>query len=300
MRDENAFAAPVVHSETPRLLVASACALGEEILWDARSETLVWVDIEDPAIWRYRPATGETSRHACDEKLSFALPTSDEAVFAVGFQSGVALLDLGTGARRPLVRPPNHSDTNRLNSGNVGPDGSLWFGSMDDAEERPTGGYHRWDGAALTTFGGGAAVTNGPVASPDGHRVYTIDTGNGIVRVHDLDGERIGEPRPLLTFPPDWGKPDGLTLDAEGHLWICHYGGSRISRFTPDGRLDRIVPMPTDLVTKCAFGGPSLSTLYVATALRGRDPAAEPMAGHVYVLETPFQGFAASVFHPPA
>lgn len=289
----------LVHPETPKVLVASACALGEEIVWDARSGTLVWVDIENPAIWRHRPATGETLRHACDETLSFALLTDDPEVVAAGFKSGVALLNLLTGAREPLVRPQDHPGNNRLNSGNVGPDGSLWFGTMDDGETRRTGSYYRWDGAGLTRFGGDAAVSNGPVASPDGGCVYTIDTAEGVVRVHDLDGERIGAPRPLIVFPPDWGKPDGLTIDAEGHLWICHYGAARITRFTPEGAVERVVPCPTDLVTKCAFGGPDLSTLYITTCLRGRDPVAEPMAGHVYALETAFKGFAGTVFRRP-
>ena len=285
-----------VHPHTPRVAVPSGCTLGEEILWDTRSESLVWVDIEDPSVWRHRPATDETRRLAVDEKISFALLTPDPDVVLAGFQSGVALLNLETGARDPLVRPDPHPPNNRLNSGAVGPDGALWFSSMDDAEARPTGGFHRWDGGTLTDFGGSVSVTNGPILSPDARLIYTIDTANNVVRVHDYDGTRVGEPRPLIVFEEGWGKPDGLTVDAEGHLWICHYAGSRITRFTPDGQVERILPVPTALVTKCTFGGPALTTLYITTCRRGRDPVIDPMAGHVSVVETDVRGFAGRIF----
>lgn len=285
---------PPVHPDTPRVAVACGCALGEEVLWDARDGSLLWVDIEDPTIWRHWPATGETVRLPLDEKIGFAVLTSDPARVVAGFKSGVATLRLSDGARAPLIRPQDHPVGNRLNSGNAGPDGWLYFGSMDDAEEAETGGFHRWDGVRLQTFGGPASVTNGPVASPDGRRLYTIDTAKGVVRVHDLDGDRIGEPQPLIRFEEGWGKPDGLTLDAEGHLWICHYGAGRITRFAPDGRAEYIVPMPTPLVTKCAFGEPDLTTLYVTTCRRGRDPKLDPMAGHLYRVETAVRGLPAT------
>ncbi|UYW26357.1 SMP-30/gluconolactonase/LRE family protein [Methylorubrum extorquens] len=290
---------PPVHPHTPRVAVACGCTLGEEVVWDARDESLLWVDIENPAIWRHWPATGETVRLPLDEKIGFAVLTPDPDRVVAGFKSGVAALRLSDGSRTPLVRPDNYPAGNRLNSGNAGPDGWLYFGSMDDAEEAETGGFHRWDGARVETFGSRAAVTNGPVVSPDGRRVYTIDTANGIVQVHALNDGRIGEARPLIRFEEGWGKPDGLTLDAEHHLWICHYGAGRITRFDPDGHVAYVVPMPTPLVTKCAFGGDDLSTLYVTTCLRGRDPTLEPMAGHLYKVETGFRGFPANLLALP-
>lgn len=285
-----------VHPETPRVVVACGCALGEEVTWDARSDSLIWVDIEDPAVWRHHTRTGETERFALDETISFALLTPDPDVVVAGLKSGVARLRLTDGRREALVTPDPHPPGNRLNSGQVGPDGALWFGTMDDAETDTTGGFHRWDGRTLSVFGGRAAVTNGPALSPDGRFAYTADTGNGVVRVHAIENGRPGEPRPFAVFPAGWGKPDGLTVDAEGHLWVCHYGGSRITRFAPDGTPERIVRVPTDLVTKCAFGGPDLTTLYITTALRGRDPMREPVAGHLFAVPTGIRGVPANVF----
>ncbi len=116
---------------------------------------------------------------------------------------------------------------------------------------------------------------------------------------HIPEGGEIGPAEPLIRFEDGWGKPDGLTLDAEGHLWICHYGASRITRFRPDGSIERVLPIPTALVTKCAFGGPDLTTLYVTTCQRGRDPAIDPMAGHLFRVETPFKGLPARLYELP-
>jgi sugar lactone lactonase YvrE len=285
-----------VHPHTPRVAVPCRCTLGEEATWDARSDTLTWVDVETPTIWRYHPGSGETQTFPQDEKLGFALLTEDPGIVLAGFESGVALLHLEGGRRDPLVTPDDHCSGNRLNSGHVGPDGALYFSTMDDAEAEPTGTFHRWHGGRLDAFGGGVAVSNGPVVTPDGSRIYLADTAEGIIRVHSVEEDRIGPPRRFATFESAWGKPDGLTVDAAGYLWVCHYGGSRITRFDPTGGIERVLPVPTARVTKCAFGGPDLTTLYITTALRGRDPAVDPMGGHLFAVETGIPGLPAAIY----
>jgi sugar lactone lactonase YvrE len=166
---------------------------------------------------------------------------------------------------------------------------------MDDAGEAPTGAFWRWDGTRLQSFRDGIVVTNGPATSPDGRTLYATDTQGGVVHAHALDGGVPGESRPLIRFEEGWGHPDGMAVDAEGHLWVCHWGGSRISRFAPDGTLERVVPVPTAQVTKCAFGGPDLTTLYITTAAIGRDPAIDPMAGHAFMVEAGVRGLEANI-----
>ncbi|KQP33556.1 gluconolaconase [Methylobacterium sp. Leaf104] len=285
-----------VHPHTPRIAVPCGCELGEEATWDARSGTLVWVDVEKPTIWRYDPASGATQHHPQDEKLGFALLTEDPETLLAGFESGIALLHLESGRRRPLITPDAPRSGNRLNSGYVGPDGALYFGTMDDAEAEPTGTFHRWHGGRLDASGGRVVVSNGPVVTPDGRRIYTADTTEGLIRVHRVDDDGIGPPRPFAVFESGWGKPDGLTVDAAGHLWVCHYGGSRITRYDPDGQIERVLPVPTALVTKCAFGGPDLTTLFITTGTRGRDPRIDPMAGHLFAVETEVAGLPSGIY----
>jgi sugar lactone lactonase YvrE len=204
-------------------------------------------------------------------------------------------LHLFGGEIQPLASPEPNKPGNRINDGHAGPDGSLYFGTMDDAGEAPTGAFWRWDGTRLSAFRDGIVVTNGPATSPDGRILYATDTRAGIVFAHALENGVPGEPRPVIRFEEGWGHPDGMAVDAQGHLWVCHWGGSRISRFAPDGTLERVVPVPTAQVTKCAFGGPDLTTLFITTAAVGRDPVIDPMAGHVFTVETGVPGLRANI-----
>jgi sugar lactone lactonase YvrE len=287
---------PVVHPETPRVAVASACTVGEGALWDHRTGTVYWVDIKNPGVWRYQPETGQFSRIEVRERIGFVALTEDPGVVIAGFKSGLARLHLVGGQVQPLVAPEPERPGNRINDGHVGPSGTLYFGTMDDDENEPAGTFWRWDGAQLSSFHETFTVTNGPVTSPDGGTLYTTDTKGGVIYAHDLADGVPGEPRSFIRFEDGWGHPDGMAVDAEGHLWVCHWGGSRITRFDARGDVERILPVPTAQVTKCAFGGANLTTLYITTAAIGHDPTIDPMAGHLFVVETGIRGVAANIF----
>jgi sugar lactone lactonase YvrE len=287
---------PVVHPETPRVAVASACVVGEGALWDHRTGTLLWVDIKNPAIWRFSPATHRHERTEVGERVGFVALTSDPDTVIAGFKSGLARIGLAGGRFERLVAPDPDLPNNRINDGHVGPDGSLYFGTMDDGETDATGSFWRYDGRNLTRFGEKAVVTNGPAISADGRWLYAADTRAKMVFKHPLADGVPGERQLFVQFEEGWGHPDGMAVDAENHLWVCHWGGSRITRFAPDGSVERVLPVPTAQVTKCAFGGPRLETLFITTAAIGRDPAIDPMAGHLFVVEAGIRGLPARIF----
>src|SRR5919107_1214423 len=124
--------APLVHPETPHVAVASACALGEGPVWDHRTGTLLWVDIKGRAVWRYRPASGEHAKLDVAEPVGFVALTDDPDVVLAGFKSGLATLDLRTGASTQVARPEPDKPGKRINDGCVGPDGHVYFGTMDE------------------------------------------------------------------------------------------------------------------------------------------------------------------------
>jgi sugar lactone lactonase YvrE len=270
--------------------------VGEGALWDHRNETLLFVDIKNPAIWHYHPETGKHVRVAVPERVGFVALTGDPDIVLAGFKSGLKRFHLFGGETQDLAAPEPDRPGNRINDGIVGPDGSLYFGTMDDGENEPTGAFWRFDGRTLERFFGDFTVTNGPAVSPDGRILYATDTKGGVIHALDLADGRPGAARPFVRFEEGWGHPDGMAVDADGHVWVCHWGGSRISRFAPDGTLDRVLPVPTAQVTKCAFGGQDLTTLYVTTAGINRDPTIDPMAGHVFAVETGVRGLPAQVF----
>ncbi|NIX78307.1 SMP-30/gluconolactonase/LRE family protein [Microvirga terricola] len=287
---------PDVHPHAPHVVVASCCVLGEGALWDHRTGTVYWVDIKNPGIWHYQPKTLKHDRIEVREPIGFIALTADPDIVIAGFKSGLARLHLWGGEVQPLVAPEPDKPDNRINDGHVGPDGRLYFGTMDDLEVSPTGCFWRWDGHRLTALREGIVITNGPAFSHDGTVLYATDTVGRIVYAHDIVDDGLGPPRVFIRFEEGWGFPDGMTVDAEGHLWICHWGASRVSRFAPDGSVERIVPVPTAQVTKCAFGGPDLTTLYITTAAIGRDAHIDPMAGHLFAVETGIPGVRANIF----
>ena len=287
--------APLVHPETPHVAVACACALGEGPVWDHRTGTLLWVDIKAPAVWRHRPESGETSRLDVTEAIGFVALTPDPEVVIGGFRSGLARLDLRTGATDALAAPEPDKPGNRINDGHVGPGGHVYFGTMDAREASRSGCFWRWDGSTLKAFGPECVVANGPALSADGRTLYTVDSVDRCIFAHDLEDHDPRPPRLFVRFDEGWGHPDGLACDAEEHVWVCHWGGSRITRFRPDGTIERVLPVPTAQVTKCAFGGDDLSTLYITTAARGHDPHIDPMAGHLFRVEAGVRGVPANI-----
>lgn len=288
---------PVVHGAMPRVAVASACILGEGPVWDHRTGTLLWVDIYGPAIWRYEPASGHSARIEVPEPVGFVALTPDPEVVIAGFRSGLARFSLADGSVETLAAPEPEKPGNRINDGHVGPDGMLYFATMDDREREPSGAFFRFDGRDLSRFHAGLCIANGPAVSPDGRTLYTVDTQKRVVQSHEIGPDGPGKPRPFTRFDKSAGYPDGIAVDADGHVWVCHFGGSRITRFTPEGAPERVLPVPTANVTKCAFGGPDLETIYITTAAKGRDPTVDLMAGHLFAVSSEgIRGLPAMIF----
>ncbi|NNM70990.1 SMP-30/gluconolactonase/LRE family protein [Enterovirga aerilata] len=286
---------PAVFQGRHRVAVPCGATLGEGPVWDRRTGTLLFVDIAKGRLWRWRPGA-QPSAIELDEPLGFVALTPDPEVVVIGLKSGLARLDLGSGMREIVLRPEPDRPGNRLNDAAVGPDGSLYFGSMDDAEAEPTGRFYRWSLDGLASFGDPAVITNGPAVDPVHRLLYCADTTSGRVFRHRFGEDGAPGARELfVSFEEGSGHPDGMTVDAEGHVWIAHFGASRVTRFSPEGRPELVVPIPTAQVTKPAFGGPDLTTLYVTTAAKGRDAEIDPMAGHVFAFEVGIRGLPAEI-----
>ena len=161
---------------------------------------------------------------------------------------------------------------------------------MDMTERAPAGALYRLDpNLTVHRVLPGATISNGVDWSPDGTRMYYIDTPTNRVDVLDFDEARgtVANRRTFATTgaEPGAGHPDGLVVDAQGFVWVGMWDGSALRRYAPDGTLAEVVPFPVSRVTKCAFGGPDLTDLYATSAFIGMDAAArarEPLAGGLF------------------
>lgn len=260
--------------------------LGEGPIWVAREQALWFVDIKGSCVRRYDPATGRHSVWQAPSKPGFVIPVRAGG-FLVGMKSGLCRFDPASGAFEHLAAVEPHAPHNRLNDASVGPDGCVWFGSMDDLEENPTGVLYRLDAQGRrSALDAGYIITNGPAFSPDGSIFYHTDTLSGLVYAfdHSEPGQLSGK-RVFARIDPRDGYPDGTTVDADGCLWIALWGGWGVRRYSPAGELLATVRVPCANVTKIAFGGDDGCTAFATTAWKGLSPAAraaQPLAGDLF------------------
>ncbi|SFP57045.1 SMP-30/gluconolactonase/LRE family protein [Sphingomonas rubra] len=274
--------------------------LGEGPAWDVRAGCLWFVDIKAPRVHRYDPVTGGVEAWEAPTQVGWVLPAADGTLIA-GLRSGPARFDPATGRFHHLAAPDPHPAHNRLNDATVAPDGTIWFGTMDDEQQRATGRVFHFDGKAVAATGiDPVTITNGPASSPDGRLLYHVDTTGGMIHAVPIDAEgRTGSPRLFARIDAADGHPDGVTVDAGGNVWVGLWGGWRARLYSPEGAVLREVRLPAANVTKVALGGPDLRTAFVTTARIGLDDAAladQPDAGSLFSFEVEVPGQAL----PPA
>jgi sugar lactone lactonase YvrE len=271
---------------------------GEGVLWHPDEQAVYWTDINRFLIHRWTPRDSCVRSWFFDEPVTAVLLTDSSETLAVVLGSGVILWEPRSDARGKPFFSLENWPTVRLNDAGVDPWGALWVGSMRnnvnaDGSVGEVGGT---DGALYRIDPDGAAkeclrdigISNTIVWSPDRTQFYFADSLADSIDVYEFDHGELKNPLPFLkNFGR--GAPDGSTVDSEGCLWNCRYGGACIVRVAPGGAIDRIVEMPTANITNCTFGGEGLQTLYIATAALGASPG-DRLAGGLFAMKTDVAG----------
>lgn len=275
--------------------------LGEGPVWSAREARLYWLDIRAALVMRFDPMSGTREVFAQPVAVTCLAPRRVGG-FVAGTASGFAFVQPERGVHAVLVHPERELRGNRFNDGACDELGRFHAGTMDDACVAPTGALYRLDAdRSVRRLDDGYVVTNGPAFALDGRTLFHNDSTRGLVYAFERDpasGE-LGARRVFARFEGAEGLPDGMTVDAEGCLWIAHWGGARVTRRDPDGKLERTLALPVAHVTSVAFGGAELDRLYVTTAREGLTAdalRAQPLAGGLFELEPGVRGVAAREF----
>jgi xylono-1,5-lactonase len=268
--------------------------LGEGPNWVDREQALWFTDIKKLSLHRFDPATGSSTTSEAGSFPGFVLPAAGGG-FVAGLQIGLAFFDPVSGGYDTMVRVEPDLPGNRLNDAAVDASGHLWFGTMDNAEEAPSGRFYRLgDDGSVEARGPGCCITNGPAFSPDGRLGYFVDTLAKRVHVIEVGpGGTLGEPRLFCEIEEGAGYPDGPSVDAEGNVWLGLYGGWGARRYSPAGELLEHVRFPVANVTKIALGGPDLKTAFATTARQGLSAAeieAQPLAGGLFTFRVDVPG----------
>lgn len=282
-----------------KCVLEASALLGEGPVWDAPRGLLWWIDIRRGRLHRHDPATDASGCVDLPHRITAVAPAQDGRLVACG-DTGFVYLDPDTLAIEPIVRPEGEPAGNRFNDAKVDRHGRLWAGTMDDAEEQASGAVHRLgrDGA-VRRVGKGFRVPNGPAFDSTG-RMFIADSPTGHIYVHANDGDG---PRAIFaSFGGAMGYPDGMTCDAEDHLWVAFWGGWCVRRIAPDGKVVAEVAMPVAQPTSVAFGGDALATLFVTSASTGLDADAltgQPLAGGLFAMRPNVGGTPAPIFGAP-
>jgi sugar lactone lactonase YvrE len=280
----------------PELLFESKAALGECPVWEARSQTLFWLDILGRRVY-----AGSDLLVELDEPVGCLAPRKRGGFILTKrlsfwmFESDPAQLTLISS----LAGEPSN---NRFNDGKCDPRGRFLAGTMDLNEKDPIGSLYSLEEKSITRLLSGVTISNGMTWSPDYKTFYYIDTSTHEVRAFDYDLETgsIANSRVAVRAHEALGLPDGMTSDMHGNLWIAMWGGAQVIKWDPQtGRLLEQFPVPALNVSSCAFGGKNLDELYITTARKGLDEGSMkqyPLAGSVFRLRAKVDGMPAFEF----
>ncbi|UVO50232.1 SMP-30/gluconolactonase/LRE family protein [Sphingomonas sp. SUN019] len=268
--------------------------LGEGPLWSARENAVFWVDILGKRVNRLSLADDAVTGWDMPEPIGWVIER-ERGGFIAGLASGFVELDLDPLAIRPIVDPEPDVATNRMNDAKADAMGRIWAGTMPFSCEGDSGAFYRLDpNRSCTRVDGPYCIPNGPAIAPDADMMFHTDSARRtIYRMAINDDESLGARATHIVFPPEWGSPDGMTLDADGHLWVAHWGTGRVSRFDADGERERSVALPASQITSMTFAGPALDRMFVTSAADGVD---EANAGALFEVDPGCRGLPTQQF----
>jgi sugar lactone lactonase YvrE len=284
------------------------CALGESPVWDHRISKLYWVDIEGKKLFRADTSNGPLEEVGLSGRPGCIALTDDTDLLLVGLEQSVYKYQWSNRELNGLVDLGGKTGHVRLNDGKCDRSGRFWVGSMHSPSSQ--GLFHGelfmidYRGAAIR-LKEKVGVANGLAFSFDGRYGFFADSPRRkVVRFEFYDGELVKESETVFFDFAEAGlagKPDGACVDEYGCYWVACGEGATIARITPEGRLDRVVPVPVQKPTSCAFGGNKLNLLFV-TSIGGSKAKAnsarngKTLDGHLVVADLGVKGVTEGVF----
>lgn len=283
---------------TVRCAAISADRLGEGPCWSAAEGRLFWFDILGRKLHWLEPGSGLKGEWQLPLRASAAAPRRAGGLLAAT-EAGLVHINTRTGALR-LIRAFEFPRGFRSNDGKIDPLGRFWWSVMDEGGVRPGAVYRTDPDGRTQKVLNGIHIPNTLAVTADGGTLFLADSKAQVLNAYPIlaDGG-LGPPQPFSDLRGEAGTPDGGAFDADGFLWNAHWGAWRVVRYAPDGQVDRILEVPVQQPTSCAFGGPDLATLFITSAAEGSngpDVPAQPLAGALFALEPGVHGLSLPPF----
>jgi D-xylonolactonase len=273
----------------PELIADYACVVGEGPLWHPLEQRLYWTDIDTGRLFRYDPTSGKSEQCYAGEPVGGFTVQADGALLL--FMARGAIKAWREGQLTTVVEEIPEERGTRFNDVIADPRGRVFCGAMPDGKR--LGNLYRLDlEGSLTRVLEGINVSNGLGFTPDRRHMYYTESRAHAIYLFDYDEATgaISNRRVFAQTPPEEGAPDGLTVDAEGHVWSARWDGSRLVRYRPDGVVERQITFPARKVSSVTFGGPNYRDIYVTTAGGDQKAAEGEHAGALFRLRPGIQG----------
>jgi sugar lactone lactonase YvrE len=283
-------------------VVDSRDQLGESVLWCSRSERVWWVDVLRAVLHELWWPAGVHRTHQLPFRRLGSIGLRACGGLVLATEQGLFGWDADRGVGARLMAPRWNVETHRLNDGRCDRSGRFWVGSMHDTQFIPEGQlFSIGPGSNVTAHFGDIIVPNAIAFSPDDCRFYFADTRRYVLWQFDFDiaAGHLGNRRPLIEFGSGPARPDGACVDANGCIWNASYQGASVVRYTPNGVVDTVVPLPVSCPTCVCLGGRDLDTLFVTSAsyaLPADRAPREPLAGGLFALRVTTAGLMEPMF----
>jgi sugar lactone lactonase YvrE len=287
----------------PKHLLAAQNRLGETPIWDPEENALYWVDWGGMPTCRFEPESSKFTTFPVSPPVTALARRASGGLIAIA-QDGIYGWDPETNQYSLCYGPVQPTRPEMIyNDAAVDQRGRLLVGTVNMNDPfLPEGSLYRLDpDCSLHELDTGYATANGIGFSLDSRTVYVADQRKWeiIALDYDLDTGSTSNRRIFARIPEDEGQPDGLIVDAEGFIWNGHQGGWKLTRYDPDGKIERQIRFPVQNVISFAFGGKDLDVLYVTTASWGfsdADRQQQPWAGDLFQVDTGVRGLVEPAF----
>jgi sugar lactone lactonase YvrE len=251
------------------IVLDAKAKLGEGSIWHPKENRLYWVDIEGKSLHIYNPVTNKDKEFALGSRVGTVVPIESGGAL-VALQSGIHKIDTKTGKLTFISNPLPDTANLRFNDGKCDPAGRFWVGTITLDSRRKGAVLWRMDkDRSIHLVLDSVSISNGIVWTADRKTMYYNDTPTGTIQGFDYDNKtgEISNRRVVVRIARGGGSPDGMTIDADGNLWVALWGSGTVGKFDPrTGQLLQKIIVPAPNVSSCAFGGKNLETLYITTA----------------------------------
>ena len=261
--------------------------LGEGLFWSARDRAIFWTDIIGQRVNRLLLSNRQVDSWEVAGAPGWIIGQA-QGDFVAGIGRTIARISFEPFSCEALAPVPGVPEGQRVNDAVADREGRIWFGTMPMSCDTPTGAFHSLSQGRIRRVDDTPyTIPNGPVIHPDGNVLFHTDSAMGEIFRYPMINGMLGSREPYISFEPDWGAPDGMTMDVDQCLWVACWGGSCVMRFDPDGKAMQRISLPASQITNCTFGGENLDRLFVTSAAEGIE---EEHAGALFELDPGCRG----------